>query len=127
MPPNPGAKMRFPGQRKSKHYFPVNARDLPLLCIEEEACLEGTHVIGIDQTMVDIEANVEREMIERYGLSFGHSNIVEDDKAEANAPQKGGGQTRRVGNELPEHIAHGDRIDCNGDAHGREDSRVEGA
>jgi inosine kinase len=75
--------MRFPGQRKSKHYFPVNARDLPLLCIEEEACLEGTHVIGIDQTMVDIEANVELEMIERYGLSFGHSNIVEDDKAEA--------------------------------------------
>lgn len=74
--------MRFPGQRKSKHYFPVNARDLPLLCQEEEFCLEGTHVIGIDQTMVDIEARVEQEMIERYGLSLGHSNIVDDEKAE---------------------------------------------
>ncbi len=76
--------MRFPGQRKSKHYFPVNARDLPLLCqAEDDVCLEGTHVIGIDQTMVDIEAKVEDAFIDRFELSKGHSLIISSEVAEA--------------------------------------------
>jgi inosine kinase len=75
--------MKFPGQRKSKHYFPVNARDLPLLCQAEDVCLAKTHVIGIDQTMVDIEAKVEDEVIERYGLSKGHSLIITREVAES--------------------------------------------
>ena len=75
--------MRFPGQRKSKHYFPVTARDLPLLCVEDtEPCLAKTHVIGIDQTMVDIDAKVDDELIERYGLARGQSTIIDSDVAE---------------------------------------------
>lgn len=40
-------------------------------------------VVGIDQTLVDIEAKVDDEFIERYGLSAGHSLVIEDDVAEA--------------------------------------------
>lgn len=39
--------------------------------------------MGIDQTLVDIEAKVDDEFIERYGLSAGHSLVIEDDVAEA--------------------------------------------
>ncbi len=35
--------------------------------------------MGIDQTLVDIEAKVDDEFIERYGLSAGHSLVIEDD------------------------------------------------
>ncbi len=74
--------MRFPGQRKSKHYFPVDKRD-PLLCQTEDAeCLEPTHVVGIDQTLVDIEAVVGEALLERYGLSRGHSLVIPDARAE---------------------------------------------
>lgn len=74
--------MRFPGQRKSRHYFPVDKRD-PLLCPDAEApCLEPTHVVGIDQTLVDIEAVVEPALLERYGLSVGESLVISDDQAE---------------------------------------------
>lgn len=40
-------------------------------------------MVGIDQTMVDIEAKVDDAFIERYGLSRGHSLVIEDDVAEA--------------------------------------------
>ncbi len=73
--------MRFPGQRKSRHYFPVDKRD-PLLCQAEEACLEPTHVVGIDQTLVDIEAVVDDELLTEYDLSKGHSLVITDDQAE---------------------------------------------
>nr|VUD31541.1 inosine-guanosine kinase [Raoultella sp. NCTC 9187] len=40
-------------------------------------------MVGIDQTLVDIEAKVDEAFIERYGLSAGHSLVIEDDIAEA--------------------------------------------
>jgi inosine kinase len=40
-------------------------------------------VVGIDQTLVDIEAKVDEAFIVRYGLSAGHSLVIEDDVAEA--------------------------------------------
>ena len=43
----------------------------------------AAQVVGIDQTLVDIEAKVDDEFIERYGLSAGHSLVIEDDVAEA--------------------------------------------
>lgn len=74
--------MRFPGQRKSRHYFPVDKRD-PLLCQSTpEACLEPTHVVGIDQTLVDIEALVDEALLAEYSLSKGHSLVITDDQAE---------------------------------------------
>ncbi|SUC30283.1 Inosine-guanosine kinase [Providencia rettgeri] len=66
--------MKFPGQRKSKHYFPVSLRD-PLLqplketLADDENC--KSYIVGIDQTLVDIEAKVDDDFIQRYQLSKG--------------------------------------------------------
>ncbi|MDU3160215.1 MAG: hypothetical protein E7B34_32030, partial [Hafnia alvei] len=35
--------MKFPGQRKSKHYFPVNARD-PLLHATQKSEIDTSYV-----------------------------------------------------------------------------------
>lgn len=75
--------MKFPGQRKSKHYFPVHARDPLLSQAKQEKRLARTHIVGIDQTLVDIEACVGDEFLERYELSKGHSLVISDEKAEA--------------------------------------------
>ncbi|MDP5253645.1 MULTISPECIES: inosine/guanosine kinase [unclassified Vibrio] len=74
--------MKFPGQRKSKHYFPVDSRD-PLLAQSTKTTLNKGHVIGIDQTLVDIEAKVSTKFIEKYGLSKGHSLVIDDRIAES--------------------------------------------
>lgn len=74
--------MKFPGQRKSKHYFPVDRRD-PLISQNVELAERGkAYVIGIDQTLVDIEAHVDRDFLARYGLSCGHSVLISDEVAE---------------------------------------------
>lgn len=74
--------MKFPGKRKSKHYFPVNARDPLLLVAANDVDHEGW-VTGIDQTMVDIEARVDDEFLKRYGLSCGHSAVLDDQTSDA--------------------------------------------
>ena len=74
--------MKFPGQRKSKHYFPVSARD-PLLQAAPADSETTPPVVGIDQIMVDIEAKVDDNFLERYGLSRGHSLVIDNDIAEA--------------------------------------------
>ena len=79
-PVNP---MKFPGKRKSKHYFPVNARDPLLQQIQPESEVGSSWVVGIDQTLVDIEAKVDDDFIARYGLSAGHSLVIDDEVAEA--------------------------------------------
>lgn len=63
--------MKFPGQRKSKHYFPVDRRDplVPQNPLLTE--LGKAYVVGIDQTLVDIEAHVDEDFLTRYGLSKG--------------------------------------------------------
>lgn len=75
--------MKFPGKRKSKHYFPVDARDPLLQQTQSDSEVSTSYVVGIDQTLVDIEARVDDDFVARYGLSFGHSRVVEDDVAEA--------------------------------------------
>lgn len=75
--------MKFPGKRKSKHYFPVNARDPLLQQTQPESEVSTSYVVGIDQTLVDIEARVDDAFVERYGLSLGHSLVIEDAVAEA--------------------------------------------
>lgn len=80
--------MKFPGKRKSKHYFPVSARD-PLL---RDSMLQNmlpdteagaSYIVGIDQTMVDIEARVDEDFVMRYGLKAGESSVIDDATAEA--------------------------------------------
>ena len=73
--------MRFPGRRKHKHYFPVRDRD-PLL---HHAGIDGSeakvHVVGIDQTLVDIDARVPEELLARYELPKGASTVIASDRA----------------------------------------------
>ena len=40
-------------------------------------------MVGIDQTLVDIEAKVDDDFLQRYGLSAGHSLVIDDATAEA--------------------------------------------
>ncbi|MEJ5173771.1 inosine/guanosine kinase, partial [Erwinia sp. MYb416] len=48
--------MKFPGKRKSKHYFPVSARDPLLQPVLPENDAANSWIVGIDQILVDIEA-----------------------------------------------------------------------
>lgn len=75
--------MKFPGKRKSKHYFPVSNRDPLLQQTPPESEQNTSWVVGIDQTLVDIEARVDDDFVRRYGLSLGHSLVIDDDVAEA--------------------------------------------
>ncbi len=73
--------MRFPGRRKHKHYFPVNARDPLLAAAGLERAAPRTHVVGVDQTLVDIDARVPQEVLERYQLPKGASTVIANDRA----------------------------------------------
>lgn len=73
--------MKFPGKRKSKHYFPVSARD-PLLHVALGETEMVGWVVGIDQTMVDIEAKVDDQFLAKFSLSCGHSSLLSDQVAE---------------------------------------------
>jgi len=73
--------MKFPGQRKSKHYFPVNSND-PLLARLRPAPEAATsYIAGIDQILVDIEAKVDESLINHYQLIKGNSMLIDDDVA----------------------------------------------
>lgn len=74
--------MKFPGQRKSKHYFPVGRRDPLISQINPLDKQTSFYVVGIDQTLVDIEAKVDPAFLTRFGLSKGHSTLISDDTAE---------------------------------------------
>ena len=73
--------MRFPGRRKHKHYFPVHARDPLFQVAGVETPLVRMHVVGIDQTLVDIDARVPEDLLARYGLPRGASTVIDNDLA----------------------------------------------
>lgn len=74
--------MRFPGRRKHKHYFPVHARD-PLLHAAPGRMPRAltTLVVGVDQTLVDIDARVPEALLARYELPKGSSVIIPSERA----------------------------------------------
>jgi inosine kinase len=73
--------VRFPGRRKHKHYFPVHARDPLFQASGLDATAARTHVVGIDQTLVDIDARVGDELITRYALPKGASTVIDNERA----------------------------------------------
>ncbi|WP_298445345.1 inosine/guanosine kinase [uncultured Ferrimonas sp.] len=75
--------MKFPGQRKSKHYFPVESRDPLTNELNPVIRPKHTHVTGIDQTLVDIEARVDDDFISRHKLIKGNSMLINDEAAHA--------------------------------------------
>src|SRR5262245_58417314 len=75
--------MRFPGRRKHTHYFPVHARDPLLNRVGLETPVGRTHVVGIDQTLVDIDARVPDAFLARHHLAKGGSVVIADAAAGA--------------------------------------------
>lgn len=75
--------MRFPGRRKHKHYFPVHERDPLLHHAGLDAPKVEIHVVGVDQTLVDIDARVSDELLARYGLPKGASTLIASERAAA--------------------------------------------
>jgi inosine kinase len=73
--------VRFPGRRKHKHYFPVQSQDPLLQRSVLEQPTKKTHVVGVDQTLVDIDARVSEELLQRYALPKGASTIISDEQA----------------------------------------------
>ena len=73
--------MKFPGHRKLKHYFPVSQPKLQLPSFEVRPELD-TYVVGLDQTIVDVIANVSDEFLAKYNIGKGLSNLVEHGKAD---------------------------------------------
>ena len=66
--------MKFPGKRKTKHYFPVTEdKRAPLSQNVEKG--NGVYIVGIDQLIVDIESHVEEEYLQKYNLQKGESHI----------------------------------------------------
>lgn len=63
--------MKFPGKRKSKHYFPVNARDPLLQSVQAENEVSTSYIVGIDQTLVDIEAKSMKTSLRVMALAKG--------------------------------------------------------
>jgi len=68
--------MRFPGKRKSKHYFPV--ADHSRVSFLEGVGDARVYIVGIDHLLVDIEAWVEEAVLEELGIAKGASVLLED-------------------------------------------------
>lgn len=76
-----GSPVRFPGRRKHKHYFPVHERDPLLHHAGVDVPEAKVHVVGIDQTLVDIDARVPEELLVRYELPRGGSTVIPGERA----------------------------------------------
>lgn len=74
--------MKFPGRRKLRHYFPVavDKTSLPRLEVQPKA---DTYIAGLDETIVDVIAEVDEDFLERYGIRKGLSNLVNSEVATA--------------------------------------------
>ncbi|HEY3351944.1 MAG TPA: inosine/guanosine kinase [Polyangia bacterium] len=69
--------MRFPGRRKSKHFFPVSERGhIPFQRAVETP---PVYVAGIDQLLVDIEARVDEAFLWTLGIPKGQSVLLDDE------------------------------------------------
>ncbi|OFZ20975.1 MAG: inosine/guanosine kinase [Bdellovibrionales bacterium GWB1_55_8] len=69
--------MRFPGKRKSKHYFPVTEKGRVPFGTDLEKSGD-VYVVGIDQLLVDVEAHVDEDFLKTSGIPKGESVLLED-------------------------------------------------
>ena len=72
--------MKFPGRRKTKHYFPIDDANNQS-SLKSQKQFKRRHLIGIDQTMVDIEAKVSDDFLRKFDLIKGSSFIIDNQKA----------------------------------------------
>ncbi|MBB6478412.1 inosine/guanosine kinase [Spirochaeta isovalerica] len=69
--------MKFPGRRKTKHYFPVGSHGrIPLDQTLEKN--NESYITGIEQLLIDIEVNVSDEFLKEFGISKGQSMVLDD-------------------------------------------------
>lgn len=73
--------MRFPGRRRSKHYFPVGTRSRTPLELSLRTSDEN-YITGIDQLLIDIEVNVTEDFLEEFGIVKGQSAVLDDSLVE---------------------------------------------
>jgi inosine kinase len=69
--------MKFPGRRKSKHYFPVEEKERVDVSENFDAN-NSFHIVGIDQPLVDIECSVDDAFLASYQLAKGQSQLIDD-------------------------------------------------
>ena len=73
--------MKFPGKRKTKHYFPVT--ESGRIPFDRDFSESGSvYIVGIDQLIVDIEAQVSFDFLSRFGIKKGESAVLRDDLVE---------------------------------------------
>lgn len=73
--------MKFPGRRKSKHYFPVGTEGrIPL--DQSFHRIRESYITGIEQLLIDIEVNVNEEFLQEFGLIKGQSTVLDDKTVE---------------------------------------------
>ena len=73
--------MKFPGRRKTKHYFPITDKGRVSLSTNFRN-LSDVYVVGIDQLLVDIEIEVSDEFLENLNFKKAESFIIEDSLCE---------------------------------------------
>lgn len=73
--------MKFPGKRKSEHYFPVTEKGREP-ADPHSVQAEPFYLVGIDQLLVDIECSADDAFLARHGLKKGESQLVDDSLAE---------------------------------------------
>lgn len=74
--------MKFPGKRKTKHYFPVN--EVKRVAFESDLFVPGNmYIVGIDQLIVDIEGHIDYKSLESFMLKKGESVVESDELVEA--------------------------------------------
>jgi len=110
--------MKFPGKRKNKHYFPVAERDR-LAFAPELGEAHALNVVGIDQLLVDIEAQVDEAELAALGLAKGQSMLLDDATGDAlYARLKAGGRVTgefsggSIGNTLHNYSMLADDRSC---------------
>lgn len=72
--------MKFPGRRKTKHYFPITEKGRTSL--EDSNSKSNVYIVGLDQLLVDIEIEVTDDFLEKYNFAKGQSFIIDDNLCE---------------------------------------------
>jgi inosine kinase len=74
--------MKFPGRRKSKHYFPVSEKERTSLDFKDNNSNRHNYIVGLEQLLVDIEISVDDEFLKSHNFQKGQSFIIDDELAE---------------------------------------------
>jgi inosine kinase len=74
--------MKFPGRRQHRHYFPVDNKNPLTNQVNPSSALVQNYIVGIEQILVDIEAKVDQEFLDEFGLHRGMSQVISDEVTE---------------------------------------------